>query len=182
MRAVMRDRGGATAIFTAFMMTTMLGFVGLGVDAALWLQLRAATQGVADNAATAAAMSDGVAREEALALAAAHGLIDGRNGVAVSGGWRKSGKGGGAAVFDVIISRPTPLLFARAFISSTSGLQVRATAAPDPGCAGKPNNAEKPAKAEKADKADKNDDHDDHDDHGGSDEAEKADCVAQLVG
>jgi uncharacterized membrane protein len=169
MRATFCDRSGATAIFTALMMTTMLGFVGLGVDAALWLQLRAATQGIADNAATAAAMSDGDAREEALAMAAVHGLIDGSNGVTVTGGWRKSGSGG-AAVFDVIISRPTPMLFARAFIDQTSGLQVRATAAPDPACAGKPDKSEKEGKGEKAEKADKHDD------------VEKTDCVAQLVG
>lgn len=110
---------------------------GLGVDAGLWLQLRAATQGIADTAATAAAMSNGDARAEALAMAAAHGLIDGENGVTVTGGWRKAGKGGDA-VFDVTITRPTPLLFARAFISETSGLQVSASAAPDPACSDKP--------------------------------------------
>ena len=172
MRAVMRealhDRRGATAIFTALMMTTMLGFVGLGVDAGLWLQLRTATQGIADTAATAAAMSDGDARAEALAMAAAHGLIDGENGVTVTGGWRKAGKGGDA-VFDVTITRPTPLLFARAFISETSGLQVSASAAPDPACADKPDKGEKD-KGEKAEKADKRDD------------AEKSVCVARLVG
>jgi len=170
MRATCRDRRGATAIFTALMMTTMLGFVGLGVDAALWLQLRAATQGIADSAATAAATSDGDARAEALAMAAAHGLVDGESGVTVTGNWRKAGKGAGDAVFDVIIARPTPLLFARAFISRTSGLQVRASAAPDPACADKPGKAEKEDKSEKAERADKHDD------------AEKTGCVAQLVG
>lgn len=135
LRRLARDRRGSTAVFTALMMTTMMGFVGLGVDAALWLQLREATQAAADNAATAAAMSDGDAPAEALAMAAAHGLIDGQNGVRITSGWRKTPDG---AVFDVTIARPTPLLFARAFIGATSGLQVQATAAPDPHCAGKP--------------------------------------------
>jgi Flp pilus assembly protein TadG len=144
---LVRDRRGGTAILTALMMTTMLGFVGLGVDAGLWLHLRQSTQAIADSAATAAVMSDssgggggrgdasGSAQAEALAMAAAHGLIDGENGVAITSGWRKARD---AAVFDVTIRRPTPLLFARALIGQTSELEVRATAAPDAACAGKP--------------------------------------------
>jgi uncharacterized membrane protein len=130
--ALLRDRRGSTAIFAALSMSTMLGFVALGVDAAHWLHLRQRAQAVADAAATAAVLESGDAPGEALAMAAAHGLIDGSDGVTVTAGWRKAH---GSAVIDVDIHQRATMHFAQLFLRTPVSIAVHASATAD--CAGK---------------------------------------------
>jgi hypothetical protein len=58
MRQLLGDKRGATAIMTAVAATTVMGFAGLAVDVGYWQTTQRRMQGVADEAAFAAAMAN----------------------------------------------------------------------------------------------------------------------------
>jgi uncharacterized membrane protein len=135
---LLRDRSGATAIFAALTMTTVVGFVGLGVDVGLWYHSARIAQAAADSAARAAAIAAaasrdprGAAQREARAIVAHYNLVGGRKGTEIVvnlpplRGPHRDDK----TAVEVTIVRPLPLVFAGGFITDPEPLSVRAVAA-----------------------------------------------------
>src|SRR5688572_32993603 len=80
------ERSGVTAIVTGIGLTMLLGFAGAAVDVAYWLNSTRGLQSAADQSAYSAAVSAGsigcsstTYAQQARAVAAARGYIDGQN-------------------------------------------------------------------------------------------------------
>src|SRR5438128_9244111 len=92
----LRDRSGATAVAVAFALTAVLGFAGLGTEAASWYYTKRNMQSAADAAAaTAAANAAKVLYQggtptpsqfttDAQSIAAKYGYLDGSSNTTVS--------------------------------------------------------------------------------------------------
>jgi Flp pilus assembly protein TadG len=131
------DARGATAIMTALAATTLMGFAGLAVDVGFWHSTQHRMQGVADEAAFAAAMAQAKGESDSTATTAvAHdlGFADDTNSVTVtvnnppSSGSHSTDNN----AYEVIISQPQPMWFAGFFLSSDPTVTVRAVASPNP--------------------------------------------------
>ena len=83
--AIWRDEGGVIAILTALALTLLIGIVGLAVDVGMWDRTNRALQNAADAAVIAAALNGtGSYQNEAKAVAAQYGFVDGVNGITVT--------------------------------------------------------------------------------------------------
>ena len=117
LRRLASDRSGVTAIVTGIGLTMLLGFAGAAVDVAYWLNATRGLQSAADQAAYSAAVAAGSSgcsgttyAQQARAVAAARGYIDGQNAtVAVT--CRSSD-----ASFTVQIDQDQPLWFTHLFL------------------------------------------------------------------
>jgi Flp pilus assembly protein TadG len=128
-RRLAADQRGVTAIVTGLGLTVLLGFAGVAIDVAYWLNSSRGLQAAADQAAYSAAVSAGSSgcssttyAQQARAVAAARGYIDGQNAtVAVS--CRSSD-----ISFTVQIDQDQPLWFTNMFLSSAPRATASATA------------------------------------------------------
>jgi len=83
------DHSGAIAVFTALSLTALVGFAGLGVEAAQWYTTKRAIQAAADDAALSAAVAYGQGNTsgyvtDGKSVAGSNGFVDGANNVSVS--------------------------------------------------------------------------------------------------
>ena len=115
------ERRGNIAIVSALAATFIVGVAGLAIDVGMWKLMQTRLQEAVDQssrAATIALVSGGNPSVAAKTMAASYGLVDGRNGVAVSVNWPPpSGtyQGNGMAV-QVVISEPAPHFFTSLFL------------------------------------------------------------------
>jgi hypothetical protein len=139
----LRNRSGATAVAVAFALTAVLGFAGLGTEAASWYYTKRNMQGAADAAASAAAANAAKVlyqggtpatsqfTTDAQSIAAKYGFLDGSSSTTVSAVHYQpnSGPCSVATVYcvQVAISQPQPALISGLFLSS--GPTIAATAA-----------------------------------------------------
>lgn len=124
------DRRGVTAIVTGFALTVLMGFAGLAVDVAAWLNATRGMQAAADQAAYSAALAAGTsscsspgAVPQARAIAAARGYTDGVKNTSVGIACNSS-----AATFTVTISQLQPMWFTNLFLATAPTAQAVATA------------------------------------------------------
>jgi Flp pilus assembly protein TadG len=146
-RRLLGDKRGATAIMTAIAATTVMGFAGVAVDVGYWQTTQRRMQGVADEAAFAAAMANykgaggtatcpsgtasGIPCTTADAVAHDLGFANGTNDVTVTVNNPPS-SGSDNNAYEVIISQPQPMWFGNFFLSSAPTTTERAVAAPNP--------------------------------------------------
>jgi hypothetical protein len=118
MRQLAADRRGVTAIITGIALTVLLGFAGLAIDVAAWLNATRGLQAAADQAAYSAAGAAGIntcpnnnATTQAMAIAASHGYVNGQNDttVSVTCGFDNTS-------FTITISQIQPMWFAALFL------------------------------------------------------------------
>ena len=137
------DRRGVTAIVTAIALTVLLGFAGLAIDVAYWLNATRGMQAAADQAAYSAASAAGTdsctstkAVPQAIAIVAARGypvrgtpttsggittVSDGTTGVVIN-------CNSSASTFKVTVSQVQPMWFTRLFMSTAPTGAANATA------------------------------------------------------
>ena len=113
------DRRGVTAVVTGIALTVLLGFAGLAIDVAAWLNATRGMQAAADQAAYSAAFSAGTsgcasttAETQATAVAAARGYRNGANNTTVRITCNSS-----ASQFTIRISQVQPMWFAGLFLA-----------------------------------------------------------------
>jgi hypothetical protein len=110
-------RGGNVLITAALAFPVLLGSVGLGTEVASWYGGKRSLQNVADSAAIAAATNGDPASfaDEAKAVAAQYGVLDGVKGVKVTAtaGVPCPGLEDEDNCYRVVVSRPQPLLLAQ---------------------------------------------------------------------
>jgi Flp pilus assembly protein TadG len=130
MRRLAADRRGVTAIVTGIALTVLMGFAGLAVDVAAWLNATRGMQAAADQAAYSAALAAGTsscnsttATTQARAVAAARGYTDGLNDTTVAIACDSS-----ASTFTVTVSQVQPLWFTRLFLANPPTATAQATA------------------------------------------------------
>ncbi len=128
MRRLLDDRRGVSAIITGIALTVLMGFAGLAVDVAYWLNTHRAMQSAADQAAYSAALAAGTsgcttaAKTQAKAIAAARGYVNGVNSTAVLVTCPT------ASTFMIRIARREPMWFSHLFLSTAPTAIVKATA------------------------------------------------------
>jgi Flp pilus assembly protein TadG len=133
LRTLRRDESGATAIFTGMLLVVALGFVGLGVDMGVGYGARRAAQGAADSAAFSAAVGKMAGApnvvDQARAVAASYGLVNGVDGVTVTVNTPVvvNQKSNDQAV-EVIIARPGRRFFSSFFATGATTIKARAVA------------------------------------------------------
>lgn len=129
------DRRGATALLTALSLIVVLGFVGFGIDFGAAYASKRAAQGAADSAAYSGAVASlanlSLAADQARAVAAQYGLVDGAKGVSVAvrapplaGAYQ-----GRADALEVVVTRPAPRFFGGLFMKGPMTVAARAVAA-----------------------------------------------------
>jgi Flp pilus assembly protein TadG len=118
-RELARDARGVTAVVTGIALTVILGFAGLAIDIAAWLNATRGLQAAADQAVYSAAGAAGTntcpnstATAQAMAIAAANGYTNGQNDttVSVSCGFDNT-------AFAVTISQIQPMWFSALFLT-----------------------------------------------------------------
>lgn len=123
------DRRGVAAIFTGFGLVVLLGFAGLAIDVAKWLNASRAVQSAADQGAYSAASAAGTngcldaAATQATAVVAARGYVNGQNGSTVSVTCNSTN-----STYTVQISQLQPMWFTRLFLSNAPTATGSATA------------------------------------------------------
>jgi Flp pilus assembly protein TadG len=137
------DRRGVTAIVTGIALTALLGFAGLAIDVAYWLNATRGLQSAADQGAYAAASAAGTsacasttAVPQAIAIVAARGY--GATGTPTTSGGTTTVSDAKTTVtvncnsanshFTVTISQIQPMWFAGLFMSSAPTASASATA------------------------------------------------------
>lgn len=129
-RRFRRDQSGSYLILTGFMMPVLVGFVGLGTDAGLWLYKHRAMQSAADSGAFSAAtayinnvkISAADIASQARAVTSSYGFVHGTDNVNVPVNWPYKA---GAGDIEVVVEQPQTLLFSAAFLND---LVIRARA------------------------------------------------------
>src|ERR1043166_4963246 len=93
---LLRDRSGATAVAVAFALTAVLGFAGLGTEAASWYYTKRNMQGAADAAAATAGANLAITLQrggsasasqfttDAQSVAAKYGFVNGSGNTVVT--------------------------------------------------------------------------------------------------
>lgn len=105
---------GNVALITALSMPVLLGSVGIGAEVASWYGGKRAMQNAADSAAIAAASNaSDTYDDEARAVAARYGFVDGQDGVTVSAADGQPCPRGGKTCYAVSISRVQPVILAQ---------------------------------------------------------------------
>ena len=85
MWSILWDKSGVTAVIVGLVATVVIGIVGLGVDVVTWYRTDRAMQNAADSAAIAAATNGtSTYQDEAIAVAAQYGFVNGSKGVTVN--------------------------------------------------------------------------------------------------
>src|SRR5690349_20407863 len=108
------DRRGNISIVAALSMPVLVGFLGLGAEAASWYNGKRSLQNAADSAAVAAATNAGTSyADEAKAVAARYGYQDGVDGVTVTVANNVACPDGSTKCFSVKISRLQPMILAQ---------------------------------------------------------------------
>jgi len=80
-----RDERGVVAVLTALALTVLVGAVGLAVDVGMWYRENRALQNASDAAVIAAALNASSSyQNEAKAVAAQYGFVDGAAGITVA--------------------------------------------------------------------------------------------------
>jgi Flp pilus assembly protein TadG len=134
--ALRADRGGAIAAVFALSLPAIIGFAGLGTEAASWYLTKRTMQGAADSAAAAAATAlaagaaGAVLAGEARSIAAYYHFVDGSDGTTVavnsppaSGAYRNNPN-----AVEVAITRRTSALLSALFLSQGPTIGARAVA------------------------------------------------------
>jgi hypothetical protein len=134
LRRLARDERGATLATTALLLFTLLGFVGLGIDLGAAFAVRRGAQNAADSAALSAAVDAAAGGkqlvQQARAVAARYGLVDGKDGVTVqvrtppATGPNKGDKD----ATEVVIQRPALGFFSLLFNPKPPPIGARAVA------------------------------------------------------
>lgn len=139
------DRTGSVATVLALSLTAIIGFAGLGTEAASWYLTKRTMQGAADAAASTAAASLAAGTKSASALAsyatgiaAQYSFTNGSNGTTVTVNYPPgsgSQKGNTGAV-EVVISRQMTALLSSLFLSSGPTISARSVALANYGVTG----------------------------------------------
>ncbi len=126
--------GGVTTVF-ALSLPAIVGFAGLGAEAASWYLTKRTMQGAADTAASAAAtaLSAGTTSlaaltSEARSIAARSNFVNGSNGTTVT---VNNPYGGDPNKVEVSISKPQPALLSALFLAHGPTIAARAVARAD---------------------------------------------------
>lgn len=139
LRRLPRDEGGATLATTAILLVTLLGFVGLGIDLGAAFTARRATQNAADSAALSAAVDQAAGGDQldqqAKAVAAQYGLVNGQGGVKVEVDTPPTTGGhvGDPDATEVVIQRPALGFFSLLFNPNPQPIRARAVASSERG-------------------------------------------------
>lgn len=130
-----RDQRGITAVTTGLALAMLGGFAGLAIDASAWQTAKRDMQGAADQAAYSAATAANAGANGTLnakGVTAQMGYVDAQNSVTVavnnpptSGSNTSNNK-----AWEVIITKPQPLWFARLFMASAPSATARAVGLP----------------------------------------------------
>jgi hypothetical protein len=130
-----RSQAGNVLMIAALILPLLVGFVGLGVDIALWFYKHQTMQSAADSAAISAATGStgtGGVTVEADAVTPTYGFTNGSNGVVVtvnqppkSGNYTAS-----VGAVEVIIKQPQTPLFSSVFLHAKFDILARAVAIP----------------------------------------------------
>jgi Flp pilus assembly protein TadG len=132
-RHLLADHSGASAVMVALAITGLIGFTGLGTEAANWYVTQRSMQGAADAAAYGAALAgsgSSIYTAEAKSIAASYGFVDQQGGVTVavnnpplSGNYASN-----SAAIEVIVSQPQPRLLSRLYLTADPTIASRAVA------------------------------------------------------
>ncbi len=132
------NRHGSVAILTALLGTILIGLAALALDVSAWEVNVRAMQGAADQAALAAsfALANGTAaaKSEAQGIAAAHGFVNGKDGVQVTVAIPPA-SGTHAGVTNAIqltVAQLQTTYLSQVIISSAPTASASAVAAPSP--------------------------------------------------
>ncbi len=127
------DERGITAVTTGLALAMLAGFAGLAIDASSWQTAKRNMQGAADQAAYSAAAAVNAGADGTLnakGVAAQMGYVDGQSSTTVtvnnppaSGSYTTNSK-----AWEVIITKPQPMWFARLFMASAPSATARAVA------------------------------------------------------
>jgi Flp pilus assembly protein TadG len=132
------DRKGGVAVFTAFAMTSLLGFAGLGTEAVLWYVAQRNMQGASDTAAFTAATAEAAGQnldqftQSARAVTSQYGFTNDMNGVliAVNNPPTQGNFTANSQAIEVIVSQPQSLLFTNVLGLAAPTISARAVATP----------------------------------------------------
>src|SRR5260221_9995964 len=138
-RDALGDRSGATAIVIGLALTGMLGFAGLGTEAAMWYFTKRDMQSAADAAAATAAAnlagtlyrggsaSSSQFTTDAKSIAAKYGFVDGSNSTTVTPEYPPSSGtySGNSNYVAVSISQPQKALISGLFLSTGPTISAR---------------------------------------------------------
>jgi len=149
----LRDHSGATAVAIAFALTAVLGFAGLGTEAASWYYTKRNMQSAADAAAASAGANLAITLQrggtvsssqfttDAQSIAAKYGFVNGSGSTTVTAEYPPSSGGysGNNSYVAVAITQPQQALLSGLFLSSGPTISARAVAkgnsqAADSGC------------------------------------------------
>jgi len=128
------DRRGVSALLTGLLLTTVLGFAGLAIDAGGWYAAKRAAQNAADSAAysaaTAVLVGDSDPAAQARAVTARYGFVAGVSGtvVSVNNGPAGGPHQGDPKAVEVIIQQPARRIFSSLFVFGGSTIGARAVA------------------------------------------------------
>jgi hypothetical protein len=135
--AIRADRAGGVTAVLALSLPAIVGFAGLGTEAASWYLTRRTMQGAADTAASTAAAaraagtsSASVLASEARSIAASYNFVNGSNGTTVTVNYPPSSgtyQGRNDAV-EVSISKQEPALLSALFLPHGPTISVHAVA------------------------------------------------------
>src|SRR5437667_1859047 len=118
-RRLWSNEGGAVAIIVGIVATVVIAIVGLGVDVVGWYRTDRSLQNAADAAAIAAATNGtSTYQDEAKAVAAQYGLVDGAGGVTVTAADSQTCPNGQTTCYKVTVAMST----APQFFSQVVGL------------------------------------------------------------
>src|SRR3954453_16410990 len=130
------DRTGGVTAILALSLPAVIGFAGLGTEAANWYLMRRTMQGAADTAASAAATAlaagtttPAVLTSEAKGIAAYYNFVSGSNGTTVKVNYPpKSGTHQTNSAVEVQISKQESALLSSLFLRQGPTISVRAVA------------------------------------------------------
>jgi hypothetical protein len=130
-----RDRRASYSVISALMLPVLTGFAALGTETGLWFYTHQNMQSAADGAAFSAAVArvhgnDATFQNEATAVAARYGFVNGNGGTLVNVN-RPPASGpnvGNANAVEVVIQQPQQLLLASVFLSAPIMIAARAVA------------------------------------------------------
>src|SRR4051794_28023292 len=138
----LRDHSGATAVAIAFALTAVLGFAGLGTEAASWYYTKRNMQSAADAAAASAGANLAITLQrggtvsslqfttDAQSIAAKYGFVNGSGSTTVTAEYPPSSGGysGNNSYVAVAITQPQQALLSGLFLSSGPTIAARAVA------------------------------------------------------
>jgi hypothetical protein len=139
-RGVLCDPAGSTLVVLALALSLIIGFAGLGTEAASWYLTKRTMQGAADTAAATAAAELAAATyagttatstqltSGARSIASTYGFVDGTGSTTVTVNNPPASGGYDSTYVEVIISQPQTALLSAVFMSSGPTITARAVA------------------------------------------------------